>query len=268
MSVRHGNALRKQGVSRLICYIMRWSKRRSKQDMTCKVKGILLRISPTVRDERMLTILTDRLGCISVFQKSGRKVQYDQFYYGEWVLYQTGGGNYLLNGFCPEELFHPLREQIENTFLASYFAQMVLYFGRDADNDCSELLPLLLNGLFLLGKGKEPLLVKSVFELKTMQLMGYCPTLSTCGHEPTYFSLEDGSICCGSCASPNKSVKISATILAAVAHILNKSPQKAYGFTIPKEELLGLSLLAERFSEYHLELRASALQMWKDIYHE
>lgn len=237
--------------------------------MTCKVKGILLRISPTVRDERMLTILTDRLGCISVFQKGGRKkVQYDQFYYGEWVLYQTGGGNYLLNGFSPEELFHPLREQVELTFLASYFAQMVLYFGRDDENDCSELLPLLLNGLYLLGKGKDPLLVKSVFELKTMQLMGYCPTLESCGHEGTYFSLEDGRICCTACASPGQSVPVSATTLAALTHILNKAPAKAYGFSIPREELKRLCVLAERFSEYHLELRASALQMWKDIYYE
>ena len=237
--------------------------------MTCKVKGILLRISSTAGDERALSILTEGQGCITVYARPSRnKIQYDQFYYGEWVLYQTGRGNYRLNGFSPEELFHPLREQIDRTFLAGYFAQMVLYFGRTAEEETKELLPLLLSGLYLLGRGKEPLLVKSVFELKTMQLMGYCPALDSCGHEATYFSLEDGNLLCASCADPGKSVPITATTLAALTHILNKPASKAYGFAVPKEELRRLAVLAERFSEYHLELRSSALSMWKDVYDE
>lgn len=235
--------------------------------MTCKMKGILLRISSTAGDERVLSILTERQGCISVFAKPSRKkIQYDQFYYGEWLLYQTGRGNYLLNGFSPEEMFHPLRERVDHTFLAGYFAQLVLFFARTAEEEASELLPLLLSGLYLLGRGKDPLLVKSVFELKTMQLMGYCPALGTCGHEATYFNLEDGNILCPSCAAPGKSVPVTATTLAALTHILNKPAAKAYGFAVPKEELQRLSVLAERFSEYHLELRSSALEMWKDLY--
>ena len=105
--------------------------------MTCKLKGILLRISSTAGDERVLSILTERQGCISVFAKPSRKIQYDQFYYGEWVLYQTGRGNYLLNGFSPEELFHPLRERVDHTFLAGYFAQLVLFFGRTLEEGTS-----------------------------------------------------------------------------------------------------------------------------------
>lgn len=234
--------------------------------MTCKVKGILLRIKPTIHEERALTLLTDRFGCITVFAKAGKRAQYDQFYYGEWVLYQTGGGNYLLNSFALEEPFHPMREKIENTFLAGYFAQIVLYFGRSNEDGSGQLLSLLLNSLYLLGKGKEPLLVKSVFELKTMQMMGYCPTLADCGHSVSQFSLEDGSVLCDDCAVSAQTVPATAGGLAAVAYILNKESSKAFSFSLPKEELIRLNNLTERFLMYHLELNASALEMWKSIY--
>ena len=237
--------------------------------MTYKVKGILLRIGQTVHEERVLTILTEQQGCITVFAKSSRKKnQYDQFYYGEWVLYETGGGNYLLNSFSLEEPFHELKEQVENTFLAGYFAQLVLYFGKGEPRETGVLLSLLLNSLYLLGKGKPPRLVKSVFELKTMQLMGYCPTLTSCGHPGSVFSLEDGSILCQSCGISAKGVPVTGSVLAALTHILNNLPAKAFGFTVPKAELLRLSHLTEEFTLYHLELRASALEMWKTVYED
>ena len=233
--------------------------------MTRKVKGILLRMAQTVHDERVLTVLTEQ-GCITVYAKVSRKKnQYDQFYYGEWVLYETGSGNFLLNAFSLEEPFHELREQMENTFLASYLAQIVLHFGRFAPQETGVLLPLLLNSLYLLGRGKPPRLVKSVFELKTMQMMGYCPTLASCGHPGCVFSLEDGSILCADCSLSAKGVPVTASVVAALTHILNHTPQKAYGFSIPEGELLGLSKLTEAFLFYHLELRSSALEMWKEM---
>lgn len=237
--------------------------------MTYKVKGILLKINPTVHEEKALTVLTDRLGLITVFAKANRKKNsYDQFYYGEWVLYETGGGNRLLNSFTLEEPFHFLKEQVEHTFLASYFAQLTLYFAKGDKQETAALLPLLLNSLYLLGKGRSPLLVKSVFELKTMQMMGYCPNLATCGHLGSAFDLEDGSILCDACAASKRTVPITQTGAAAMTYILNQNPAKAFSFTVPKEELVRLSHLSEAFAQYHLELRAPALEMWKTVYEE
>lgn len=237
--------------------------------MTYKVNGILLKISPTVHEEKALTVLTDRFGLITVFAKASRKKNsYDQFYYGEWVLYETGGGNRLLNSFTLEEPFHFLKERVDNTFLASYFAQLTLYFAKGDKQETAALLPLLLNSLYLLGKGRSPLLVKSVFELKTMQMMGYCPNLSTCGHPGNAFGLEDGSILCDSCALSVRSVPITPTGAAAMTYILNNNPAKAFSFTVPNEELERLSRISEAFILYHLELKAPALEMWKTVYEE
>ncbi|MBQ7034306.1 MAG: DNA repair protein RecO [Clostridia bacterium] len=235
--------------------------------MTRKVKGILLRVGPTIHEEKVLTILTEQMGCITVFAKSGRKkTQYDQFYYGEWVLYETGGGNFLLNSFSLEEPFHGLKERMEDTFLAGYFAQIVLHFCKGEPRETGILLPLLLNGLYLLGKGRASLLVKGVFELKTMQLMGYCPSLAPCAHPGGHFALEDGSILCDACALPRKTLPLSATTVAAMAHILNHPAAKAYSFSIPHEEQVLLSKLTEAFLLYHLDFKSSALEMWKTIY--
>ncbi len=244
----------------------RWINKKRVPKMTCKVNGILLRISPTVRDERALTVLTDRLGLITVFAKASRKKsQYDQFYYGQWVLYETGGGNHLLNSFTLEEPFHSLKERVDHTFLAGYFAQLVLYFAKGDKQETASLLPLLLNSLYLLGKGRSPYLVKSVFELKTMQLMGYCPTLAGCGHPGELFSLEDGGILCASCAPSARTLSITPTGAAALVHILNNLPAKAFSFTVPTQELVRLSKLSEAFVQYHLDLHAPALDMWKTV---
>ena len=234
--------------------------------MTHKVKGILLRIGQTIREERALTVLTEELGCITVYAKVSKKNQYDQFYYGEWVLYETSGGNYLLNSFSLEEPFHGLKDKMDHPFLASYFAQLVLHFCKGEPRELGVLLSLLLNGLYLLCKGRSPIQVKAVFELKTMQLMGYCPTLASCGHAGSHFALEDGSILCSDCAHPARSLPITATVLAAMTHILNHPPAKAYGFSIPAEERSRLGHLTEAFALYHLEIRASALEMWKTVY--
>lgn len=236
--------------------------------MTHKVKGILLRIGQTVHEERVLTLLTEQ-GCVTVFAKVSRKKnQYDQFYYGEWVLYETGGGNFLLNSFSLEEPFHALKEQVENTFLAGYLAQIVLHFGRFAPKETGCLLSLLLNSLYLLGRGKPPRLVKSVFELKTMQMMGYCPTLESCGHPGSIFVLEDGSVLCAECGSTAKGVPLSGGVAAALSFILNHPPAKAFGFQLPHSELVRLSVLTEEFMMYHLELYASALEMWKTVHED
>lgn len=234
--------------------------------MTRKVKGILLKIGSTVHEEKVLTVLTDQMGCISVFAKTGKKKQYDQFYYGEWVLYETASGNYLLNSFSLEEPFHPLKDRMEHTFLASYFAQLVLHFGKGEGSEVSGLLPLLLNGLYLLGKNRPTLLVKASFEMKVMQMMGYCPSLAPCAHTGAHFSLEDGAVLCDGCALPRKTVPISPTVVAALTHILNHPPAKAYSFSIPQEEQVLLSKLTEAYLLYQLELRPSALEMFKTMY--
>lgn len=235
--------------------------------MTCKVKGILLRTGQTVHEECALTILTERRGCITVFARNNRKKSssWDQFYYGEWVLYETGGGNFLLNSFSVEEPFHALKENLENTFLAGYFAQIALYFGKGEPQEAGVLLPLLLNALYLLGRGKPPRLVKSVFELKTMQLMGYCPTLKSCGHPGGFFALEDGGILCADCAVCAKTVPVTASVTTALAYILNHPPARAFSFSVPQPELVRLSRLTEEYLLYHLEIKAPALEMWKTI---
>ena len=49
---------------------------------------------------------------------------------------------------------------------------------------------------------------------------------------------------------------------------MNNIPAKAFGFTVPKQELVRLSKLTEAFMLYHLEVKASALDLWKTVYED
>ena len=80
---------------------------------TIKIKGIILKISDTPGKDKLLHILTDS-SFITAFvtpkRSAGKKnYTFDLFTYGEFVLYVTGSGNYLVNSITPQNGFYGLR---------------------------------------------------------------------------------------------------------------------------------------------------------------
>ena len=81
-----------------------------------------------------------------------------------------------------------------------------------------------------------------------------------------YFDIAEGTLLCGECAAAaGKQPNITGSQLAAVQHILYASDAKAYSFTLPPEQMLGLSRLASDYAVRQLDHRSRTLDFLRTV---
>lgn len=243
--------------------------------MTIKTKGVILKISETVHENRLLFILTEDRGRIQVFDnryRSGGKKRsaLDLYTYCEFVLYENQS-KYTFNSASVLENFFELRKNLAAASLAGYFSQLCLFSTQDASSFQSELCSLMLNSLYLLCRDAQHIhKIKTVFEWKTAHYLGFTPSLEGCTHlsfdESVLLSLEDGGLYCSQCVPTQKNAPaftVSAAQVKAIAYILEQSPGKAFSFRLGESSMLELGRISEEYLQYHCAQRFSALELYK-----
>ena len=232
--------------------------------MKIKTKGLVLKINDTAASDKLLILLCENIGRINVFFKgfksNGKKGSVpDLFCYGEFVLFLSQNSNYTLESFTPIEPFYNIREDILSLSAAAYFSNVLMYVTASDSEYTNLYLSLGLNSLFLLTRKDDILKIKSAFELKIMQYLGFCPSLEgKTGENKTYFCIEDGSI------HPNiinNSLLITPSALKAVIHILEKKPNKIFSFNIDKSDMKNLYQISQNYFIYHIERNFNSLDM-------
>ena len=83
---------------------------------TIKIKGTIIKITDTPGKDKLIRILSP-VGLVSAFitlkKNAGKKsFTVDVFTYGEFILFETDKGNFLVNSFTPEDYFYNLRTDI------------------------------------------------------------------------------------------------------------------------------------------------------------
>lgn len=244
--------------------------------MTLKTKGVILKISETVHENRLLFILSEERGRIQVFDnhyKSGGKKRstLDLYTYCEFVLYENNG-KYSLNSVTVIENFFALRSQLPGATLAGYFAQICLFATQEENNILSkELCSLMLNSLYLLcNKPDQIHKVKTVFEWKMIGYLGFAPSMQSCAHisydEGVLLSTEDGGLYCAACVPTigrAPAFRVSASELKAIIYILEQPPAKAFSFKLPEPSMLLIGKISEAYLQYHTDQSFSALEIYK-----
>ncbi|MBO5999658.1 MAG: DNA repair protein RecO C-terminal domain-containing protein, partial [Lachnospiraceae bacterium] len=121
----------------------------------------------------------------------------------------------------PSRFFNGFSTDIEKTCYASYFAEVMDYISRENDEGKDLLLHLYVS-LLELEKDRSPLvLVRSIFELRTLKLEGVLSPESIPG------DLLDGT-------------------RHAVRHINDSDPGHLYAFQVSEEVKNELAVLSER----------------------
>ncbi len=244
--------------------------------MTLKTKGVILKISDTVHENRLLFILSEDRGRIQVFDnryKSGGKKKdlLDLYTYCEFVLYENNG-KYTLNSATVLDNFFSLRNNLQAATLAGYFSQLCLFATQEENSNYSnELCSLMLNALYLLSNKPEHIhKTKAVFEWKVISYLGFAPSLQACEHisyqDGVLLSVEDGGLYCASClptAGKAPAFSVLASELKAIVYILGQIPSKAFSFKLPTSSILNISNIAEEYLKYHTEQSFSALEIYK-----
>lgn len=240
--------------------------------------GIVLRETETKETDKILTLLTDKCGKISVIARGARRkrCQYaacaQSLAWSEWTLYQRGEWYYANEG-STLELWNGLRSDLDAMALGFYLAELTEAVTAEGE-PAGEVLRHLLNGLYALSTlRKPPALVKPAFELKLLALAGYEPLADGCAYcgcpepEEPLLDVVQGVLRCSRCGRGESglSMPLCGGSLAALRHILYGDPRRLYAFRLDDRALERLSAAAEAFVSAQLERKFRTLEFYMSL---
>ena len=150
-----------------------------------KVKGIVIKEVQYKENDKIITIMTDKLGKISCMAKGAKKnnnplLSSSQFLvYSEFLLYK-GTNFYHVNSAELIDSFYSLRvdyEKLDKAFEITKILNKIVY----EEEENNYILSLYLNTLYMIDKKKKDFtLLKSIFTLKLICELGYLPNIYKC----------------------------------------------------------------------------------------
>lgn len=242
------------------------------------VRGLVLRQVDYKESSRMLTVLSDSMGKLSVSargaaRRGSRTAAASQLFAFSEMTLSESRGRWYLNDANTLELFKGLTENIESFALGAYFLELLDTVCQEEAEE-PEILALALRALWLLSEEKkERALIKSAFELRLMCLLGYRPELEGCAGcgedklQQPVLDLRGGELFCSSCAerSALKPKKLCPGSLAAMRHITRAESGREFSFALKAEPLKRLEAAAEAYVREQLERSFPSLTYYRGI---
>ena len=244
--------------------------------MSISTNGLILKVTNNRESDRTLAILTEQ-GIIYAYAKAARNIKSKKFAatsplcYSHFTLFE-GKELYIVNEAECKEVFFELRNDIEKMALAQYFCELLLYIIPE-NEDASDILKLTLNSLYFLCKSEKEIdLIKSVFELKLMCLMGYMPDIVACSECAIYegemfFDIIEGVLYCENCKPKNNYnlIPISNSTLSVLRHIVYSDFSELFSFTASKNTLSLTSDLIEKYTLNKTEHQFKTLKFYHSV---
>ena len=224
------------------------------------VKGIVIKVVPFKEKDRIIHILTDKLGVISASAKGALRTNSrlvsstSLMMYSEFVLV-PGKNMYIVDEAVVLTHFQGLWQDVYKLSLAMYFLELIYRLSPD-EPDLNEHLRLALNTIYFLEKGKrKESILKPLFELRLLSMCGYMPDLvacSRCGNyegDQMFFSPAAGDLICSSCitGADNRYFPVSPAVLAAMRHTVYSPLEKLFAFDLEENAAQQFGMLAEQY---------------------
>lgn len=247
--------------------------------MLMTTQALVLREVNYKEADKILTVLTRDAGKLTVKARGCRRkgsrlaAAAQLLSYSEMTLFEYRD-YFSLNEAEPLELFWGVRADVEKVALGSYFAEVMENIAGEGLADPT-LLSLILNSLYALDKlKKSQQLIKGSFELKLMALSGYEPLLDGCvgcgvpQPEDPRFQLIGGVLHCAHCcpgAGEGVSVPVSASVLAAMRHVVYGDPKRLFSFVLDPEEEKRFARVCERFLLTQMDRGFRTLEFYRSL---
>ena len=220
------------------------------------VRGLTIRSVDYKEADKILTVLTDTRGCLTVKARGVRrkgsrlKAAAQLFTFSQMTLYEQKG-----------------RVTLQEAEVLSTEAE-------DAPVEC-DIQRLALNSLYALSNDLcSPAVIKAAFELRYMLLAGYAPDVEACAvcgnpHPVRPVAmLEGGTVRCQNCVVPGimgKQMPIGITTLEAAKYILNCDLKKLFSFQLPEDDLRRLGNFTEAYLLACMERTFRTLDFYKSV---
>lgn len=245
--------------------------------MDMKTKGLVLREVAYKEHDKILTVLTEEHGKMTMKARGCRRkgsqlaASSQLLVYSDMTLFEYRDFTTMREAESLNQ-FWGVRQDIEKLAMASYFAEVVDAVADEGQPDPA-LMSLILNSLYALDKLDKPqLLVKSVFELKLLAVSGYEPALdgcAVCGYdepEQPRLDLTEGVLHCHTCkVSDGISMPMNHVALAAMRHVVCGDPKRLFSFPMDGTSMDGMSNLSEAFLLTQLERGFHTLDFYKQL---
>lgn len=173
-----------------------------------KLEGIILRSIDYGESNKIITIFSRELGKVGAVARGAKKpnnrfVSVSQpFTYGYFVCTMGSGLGNLQQGESIEGFRH-IKEDLMKTAYAAYIVEL-LDKGTEEKKSNPYLFELLLQTLRYLNEDYDPDIIKNIFEIKMLSVLGLQPKLdccSVCGNTngPFSFSVKEAGLLCANC---------------------------------------------------------------------
>lgn len=243
------------------------------------VRGLTIRSVDYKEADKILTVLTDTRGCLTIKARGVRrkgsrlKAAAQLFTFSQMTLYEQNGRATLQEAEVLQQ-FPGIQTDLTKLALASYLAEVLSTEAEDAPAE-PDVQRLALNSLYALSKDLgAPAVIKAAFELRYMLMAGYAPDLETCAicgapHPVRPVAmLEGGTVRCQNCVMPGmmgKQLPVSVSTLEAARYILNCDLKKLFSFQLPEDELRRLGNFTEAYLLTCLERSFRTLDFYKSV---
>ncbi|MBR1861218.1 MAG: DNA repair protein RecO [Lachnospiraceae bacterium] len=209
------------------------------------VTGIIIKQMPVGESDRRITILTNTRGKISVFARGARKPNSRfaattcPFCFGSFKHYE-GRDAYNLADVDIKNYFEEFRSDLEGSFYAAYFAEIVDYYCRE-NNDEREMMKLFYQSLRALCNENLPdKLIRAVYELKSIVVNGEYP-------------------------GPPGDMPLSESALYTLDFICNTPVESLYRFKVTEGVLAEVRAVSEKYRKRFMEHNFKSLDMLDGI---
>ena len=215
-----------------------------------KVKGIVIRESTYKDNDKIITILTDSIGKVSVIAKGAKKTnspylassQY--LVYSEFVLYQNTGYFYL-HSASVINTFYNLRVDLDKLQTVFELTKLINSVT-DENQDCERILKLFLNTIYALDKiDKDKKLIVNAFKIKLFTLLGFAPRQDKCANcskslleseeDFVYYNYVDNVFLCENCKGVGDSrsvIRLTKATFNAIFYVIRSDLKKMFSFEL------------------------------------
>lgn len=240
--------------------------------------GLVIRQQTVSEKDKLLTILTGKMGVIYAFAQGAKQMKSKLFSATQVFTYSRlqivcGREKYIVKSAELMESFGGLRGELSRLSLAHYFADVARQIAPQ-EVEAEDLLRLFLNCLYFVATGKRDIqLMKSIFELRSMEISGLTPQLDECVHcgkamEEGYFSNQAGGLVCEDCRMNRSLTYLNPSILKAMRYICQSDFSKLFSFTLSNNAASMLSLITEKYLISQTGKRFKTLDFFKEVLEE
>lgn len=240
---------------------------------TLTEKGIVIKETYSGESDKFITVLLKNYGKISIFCKGARNAKSkflastSLFSYSEFVIF-LGAKTPTLSSSNLIENFFDLRLDYDTFVISSYFAEVCDKLILQEIN-CDDYIRLLYVAFKnLIKKNSNINLIKVVFELKFLYIMGIYPANDFCGScNKNYDDFSDkvffdiNGLLCYNCRqnTSEKYIAINESILFIINYILNTNISRVFNFSISETNLKKLEKCSTLFIRENISVNLKTI---------